>query len=83
MLIVTIFAANPSDGVNAQGDVSGIDVYKRQGMETAAVQIVAVTEVTILEEYFAAFPNILQIPFSLVIPWAVSYTHLDVYKRQA
>ena len=22
-------------------------------------------------------------PVSLVIPWAVSYTHLDVYKRQA
>ena len=37
-------------------------------MQTAAVQIVPMAEVTILKKNLSAFPHILQIPLSFLIP---------------
>ena len=55
------------------------DVYKRQGLLST---VIALLGVAVLITYSPQNGVILLVMAFLISPMAVSYTHLDVYKRQ-
>src|ERR1051325_2853760 len=51
------------------------DRIESEGMETAAIQIVAMTEVTVLVEDLSPFTDVLEVPLSILIPRISIWLH--------